>query len=81
LITAFAICNNVTPVPDDPDMEHALDVFQGDKLHKSVIPEDNQALLEVERVGAKGSKGSSELRNSLEVSKGKKLSKGPKMVL
>lgn len=29
LVTAFAICNNVTPVPDDPDLEKVLEVFEG----------------------------------------------------
>jgi len=40
LITAFAICNNVTPVPDDPDLDFALDVFQGDKVNRSTVPPD-----------------------------------------
>lgn len=42
MITAVAICNNVTPVIDDPNIEHALDVYNGDKkgIHKSTIPKD-----------------------------------------
>lgn len=48
LITAVAICNNVTPVLDDPDIEHALDVYNGDKnkgVHKSTIPKDEKSSL------------------------------------
>ena len=26
LMTAFAICNNVTPVVEDPDIEHVLEI-------------------------------------------------------
>ena len=48
MITAVAICNNVTPVLDDPDIEHALDVYNGDKnkgVHKSTIPKDGKSSL------------------------------------
>jgi len=31
LATAFAICNNVTPVAEDPNLQNFLDVFTGDK--------------------------------------------------
>lgn len=68
MITAFAICNNVTPVPDDPDLDHALEVFQGDKVNRSTVPPDlnsGKAVLEVERVGS-ANNGSSSLRKSLE---------------
>ena len=34
LITALAICNNVTPVPDDPDLKNVLDVAKGSDLIK-----------------------------------------------
>ena len=33
-MTAFAICNNVTPVVDDPDIDKALEVKdEGDKRY------------------------------------------------
>ena len=32
LITALAICNNVTPVPDDPDLKNVLDVAKGNEI-------------------------------------------------
>jgi hypothetical protein len=37
-------------VVDDPDIEHALEVFNGDKkgVHRSTIPKDKPGLLELE---------------------------------
>jgi hypothetical protein len=32
LISAFAICNNVTPVADDPDIKKTLEVNSPEKL-------------------------------------------------
>jgi hypothetical protein len=32
LITALAICNNVTPVPDDPELKNVLDVAKGAEI-------------------------------------------------
>lgn len=38
LITAFAICNNVTPVADDPDLANALEVAKDVKGRGTVQP-------------------------------------------
>jgi phospholipid-translocating ATPase len=38
LITALAICNNVTPVPDDPDLKNALDVAKEIKGRGTIQP-------------------------------------------
>ena len=35
LVTAFAICNNVTPVADDPEISRALEVFEGDEAGRA----------------------------------------------
>lgn len=32
LITALAICNNVTPVPDDPELKNVLEVSKGHEI-------------------------------------------------
>jgi hypothetical protein len=32
LISAFAVCNNVTPVADDPDIQKALEVNSPEKI-------------------------------------------------
>ena len=34
LISAFAICNNVTPVADDPDIKKTLEVNSPEKLQR-----------------------------------------------
>ena len=38
LITALAICNNVTPVPDDPDLKNVLDVAKQMKGRGTIQP-------------------------------------------
>lgn len=46
LLTAFAICNNVTPVPDDPDLANALEVAKDVKGRGTVPPgRDGSSLL------------------------------------
>lgn len=49
-MTSFAICNNVTPVLDDPDLINALEVRSPDRLARAtVMPDYNRAnLLEKE---------------------------------
>ena len=34
LISAFAICNNVTPVKDDPNIQKALEVNSPQKIQR-----------------------------------------------
>lgn len=37
LITSFAICNNVTPVAEDPDLQKALDVAGNDGKGRATV--------------------------------------------
>lgn len=54
LITAFALCNNVTPVVEDLDIGHALEVYQGKEGRGTFNAPvgGRSALVEVDDVGA-----------------------------
>ena len=45
LITAFAICNNVTPVFSDPNIDRALEVFDGDNRGRGTYNENQRSML------------------------------------
>jgi hypothetical protein len=45
LITALAICNNVTPVPDDPDLKNVLEVAKDIKGRGTIQQPPNLSAL------------------------------------
>ena len=45
LVTAFAICNNVTPVAEDPEISKALEVFDGDEAGRGSMKQARRSAL------------------------------------
>lgn len=45
LVTAFAICNNVTPVAEDPEISKVLEVFNGDAQQRGSMKQARRSAL------------------------------------
>ena len=79
LITALAICNNVTPVPDDPDLKNVLEVSKGHEIKgRGTVQHPCSSLLEDQSPAIRGSN----LRSNNSANRASNVKKaGTKMIL